>query len=248
MTDLIRIEERTIGDTTTDSVDYRDLYGALGIRKPKTDWIKNHVESGEWVENVDYGVFHQKVEKPSGGRPQSVYVLSVRMAEHIAMKTKTKAGFEVREYFRMMRDRAQLAESTGHVPQEVLGFIAQVTQALTQITETMAGLANRISAVESRPVLPPAPNNPSMPNAMWTAQEFCIMHRIMDPSTPRDFGIVASRYCKRHGIERVKREHHRFPFVWEYPIDVLNLVARDMGLLAPQIEQADISCDSINDI
>lgn len=103
------------GDETALSVDARALYTALGVQKRFTDWIKNQLERGQWVEGRDYAEMQLQGENPTGGRPSAEYTLSLDVAKHIAMMSQCRLGFAAREYFirverefrREMRERQE---------------------------------------------------------------------------------------------------------------------------------------------
>jgi hypothetical protein len=48
---------------------------------------------------VDYIVFTQMGENPSGGRPRQEYIISIDMAKELSMVEKTTKGREARKYF-----------------------------------------------------------------------------------------------------------------------------------------------------
>lgn len=103
------------GDETDLSVNARDLHTALGVNKDFTDWIKNQLERGQWIEGRDFAVLSTQGINPTGGRPSTEYALSLDVAKHIAMMSQCRLGFAAREYFirverefrREMRERQE---------------------------------------------------------------------------------------------------------------------------------------------
>lgn len=62
-------------------------------------WIKNRIDKYGFIENQDFGVFHNFMENPQGGRPLTEYALSVDMAKEISMVEGTERGKQARQYF-----------------------------------------------------------------------------------------------------------------------------------------------------
>ena len=86
------------GDETILSVNARDLHTALGVNKDFTDWIKNQLKRGRWVEGRDFAALHFQGENPMGGRPSAEYALSLDVAKHITAMSHCRLGYAVREY------------------------------------------------------------------------------------------------------------------------------------------------------
>jgi phage anti-repressor protein len=61
--------ETLFGDEASLSVDARKLHAALAVRKDFTDWIKNQLQRGQWVEGRDFAALQTQGENPMGGRP-----------------------------------------------------------------------------------------------------------------------------------------------------------------------------------
>lgn len=109
MTNLPELSEFKIGNDLIPAVNARDLHRALGVRRDFSSWIKQYTEPKneemrDWFKNKDFGVFTVDGENSNSGRPAIDYALSVEMAEHIAMMTRTSKGRQVRDYFRQVRD------------------------------------------------------------------------------------------------------------------------------------------------
>ena len=67
------------------AVNARELYEFLGSKRQFANWIKERIESYEFVENVDYVVFNNFVKNPKGGRSSIEYAITVTMAKELAM-------------------------------------------------------------------------------------------------------------------------------------------------------------------
>lgn len=104
MPDLITIVNKLIGHKTVAAVSARQLHERLGVRRDFSTWFSQHTKGDDWRNGNDYSVFNLEGENPHGGRPPMDAALSIQMAEHIAMLTRTTKGREVREYFRKSRD------------------------------------------------------------------------------------------------------------------------------------------------
>ena len=66
MKDLIKIE---VNENQEPVVNGRELYEALGIKTPYTQWFDRMKEYG-FTENIDFVSLSQNCEKPQGGRPE----------------------------------------------------------------------------------------------------------------------------------------------------------------------------------
>lgn len=81
------------------AVNARELYEFLGSKRQFANWIKERIESYEFVENADYVVFNNFVKNPKGGRSSIEYAITVTMAKELAMVENNAKGKEVRKYF-----------------------------------------------------------------------------------------------------------------------------------------------------
>lgn len=96
--ELINIQTNEQGEQR---VSARDLHKALGLKKKFTDWWKQYV--GMFIQGTDWTSSPKSEEvKNNGGvqvRVLDDYSLSVDMAKHISMMTKTERGNQIRDYF-----------------------------------------------------------------------------------------------------------------------------------------------------
>lgn len=99
MHQLIPFADRLIGQETVPMVDGKDLYLFLEVRRQYSDWIKDQIERGQFIENRDFIVYHNNVKNPQGGRPTHDCYLTFDTVKHIGMMSRTSKGIEVREYF-----------------------------------------------------------------------------------------------------------------------------------------------------
>lgn len=98
---LIEISKKSINGADVNSVNARELWENLGIGKDFSNWVKTQIGSLGLVENIDYILFAQKGENPNqqNGRPKIEYIVTVDIAKHIALASRTPKGREIRNYF-----------------------------------------------------------------------------------------------------------------------------------------------------
>ena len=99
MQELIKISQVLIGAETVNSVNVRELYETLEIKKPFTDWIKSQIKTLGLEENMDYITYKQKVKAGRGTTIKTEYIITTDTAKHISMASRTAKGKEVRTYF-----------------------------------------------------------------------------------------------------------------------------------------------------
>lgn len=94
MNELIKINY----DSDRPTVLGRDLYEALGVKTPYTQWFDRMKDYG-FTENADYTSFSQNCDKPLGGRPSTDHQLTIEMAKEICMIQRSEKGKQCRQYF-----------------------------------------------------------------------------------------------------------------------------------------------------
>lgn len=95
MQELIKIE---VNENQEPIVNGRELYHALDIKTPYTQWFERMKEYG-FSENIDFTSLSQNCEKPQGGRPEINHAIKLDMAKEIAMIQRNENGKKVRQYF-----------------------------------------------------------------------------------------------------------------------------------------------------
>lgn len=95
MKELIKIE---LNENQEPIVNGRELYYALDIKTPYTQWFERMKEYG-FSENIDFTSLSQNCEKPQGGRPEINHAIKLDMAKEIAMIQRNENGKKVRQYF-----------------------------------------------------------------------------------------------------------------------------------------------------
>lgn len=122
MNELIKIEPRQINDHEIQTVNARELHAFLGVKRQFTDWIKDQIERGRFVENRDFISLHVKVKRETGATTRIEYHLTIDAAKHIAMMSNTDKGFEVRDYFIECERRLKARETKEKRPMEIPTF------------------------------------------------------------------------------------------------------------------------------
>lgn len=97
MEQLIQITREVIGSREVNSVNARDVWEALHVKKDFSNWIKHQIKTLGLERNVDYITFAQKGD---GGKFAKIeYIITTNTAKHISMASRTIKGREVRDYF-----------------------------------------------------------------------------------------------------------------------------------------------------
>lgn len=167
MPDILVIEDVQFAEETVQAVDARLLHRELESKRDFSNWVKQYTESGDWIENKDFIVFAIQGENPQGGRPSKEYALSLEMAEHIAMMTRTDRGRDVRDYFRRMRDERNTLREVPSLSQAELTL--RIAQQQVDQEKRLAAAEERLALLEStQRALPPARTPPEG----WTVTEW----------------------------------------------------------------------------
>lgn len=91
MNEIIKID-------SDNKVSGRELHEFLEVGRDFTTWMKQMIGYG-FSEHVDYEVYTQSGENPSGGRPSVDYRMTIEMAKEICMIQRTDRGKQARQYF-----------------------------------------------------------------------------------------------------------------------------------------------------
>jgi len=146
MSEIIEIRHHIIGNEEVNSVDARELHKALGNKKQFANWINYQITSLGLVKNKDYMVFNKKVKNLEGGRPTTEYILTLDIAKHIALASRTKEGKEIRAYFIEVEKRYR---STDSMPDEaVISLLKQMSESLNIMATNQAHILERLDVLE----------------------------------------------------------------------------------------------------
>ena len=101
---LIAVTESTINNEVVQTVNARELYAALEVKKDFSNWIKAQIERAKLREGRDFirlalkgEVINQQVTTSVGNKID--YHLTLRAATHVSLMSNTDKGCEIRDYF-----------------------------------------------------------------------------------------------------------------------------------------------------
>ena len=222
MPDLIPILDHPIGHKTIPAVSARELHERLGVKRDFSTWLQQYITKDDWRKDNDFSVFSLEGENPQGGRPAMDAALSIQMAEHIAMMTRTAKGREIREYFRQARDErdkrqplsatrgdllVQMAEAYRLQEQRLLAVEAAQQEDQRQRLEHQAALiASQSQAIEALQQSTRAETKAdhALHGQEWvTLRQYACIHALehqFPPSDQHAFGTWLSGYCLQNNI------------------------------------------------
>lgn len=92
MNKLIRVEKNSINDELVETVDARQLHGALGSGKMFAHWVKAKVADNVFFqEGTDYILLAQSVKQSgSGGHNRKDYLLTAEVAEKLTIEAQSR--------------------------------------------------------------------------------------------------------------------------------------------------------------
>jgi len=120
----IKLVQEKIGAETVNSVEARELYEYLEIKKPFADWIKSQIKSLGLEENIDYITYKQRVKAGRGTTTRKEYIITLEASKHISMASRTDMGKKARQYFIDMEKKfLSLAHNS-----QIRGYKSQLSQ------------------------------------------------------------------------------------------------------------------------
>jgi anti-repressor protein len=138
MNEIIKIEQSVIGAEKVNSVNSRDIYEYLEVKRQYADWIKTAIDKYDFIEGEDFTI-HKFV---NGRATQSDYIVTLDMAKELCMVSNTPKGRETRKYFIEV-------EKKNRIPQNKDPMIAQMEMLISMRKEQLE-IANRVDAIEMR--------------------------------------------------------------------------------------------------
>lgn len=126
MNDLIATTTQDVAGEEISTVNARELYRALEIRKDFSDWIKVQIARLQLEENVDFILLPFKGEQDWGGNNRIDYYLTVEAARNVAAISETPKGREVvRELLKEVAQakRLEKAHREWHKAEHMLGSL-----------------------------------------------------------------------------------------------------------------------------
>lgn len=120
----------------------RELYAALGVDVPYTQWFENMVDYG-FLEGTDFYSILSKTSE--GGRPSVDHQLTIDMAKGIATLQRTEKGRQVRQYLigyvkKIPQDLNLLFEDVASMELEEKTLKERVQKVEAMMIETQKGL------------------------------------------------------------------------------------------------------------
>lgn len=94
---LIQITQTNINGADVNSVNARELWENLEVKQEFANWIKKQIHGLGLIENQDYIRFDQKVKANNATIKE--YIITIDIAKHIALASRTPKGRETRDYF-----------------------------------------------------------------------------------------------------------------------------------------------------
>jgi len=153
MTGLIQITQTQINGSEVNSVNAKELHTALGLKSQFANWIKKQKEV---LETYEEGVDYIRTTKDRNNLSVTVkadlnlngkecdYILSLDMAKHLSLMSKSKKGKEVRKYFIEAEKQTTALMS----PNQITEALALTAQSLTLQDERIDMHHERIQEVE----------------------------------------------------------------------------------------------------
>ncbi len=99
MKELFNMKAVEIAGHQIQAIDARGFHSFLGVGRDFSNWIKDRIELGLFIEGKDYVVFASLGENHQGGRPLKEYGLSISMAKELSMLERNEQGKLARKYF-----------------------------------------------------------------------------------------------------------------------------------------------------
>lgn len=96
MNNLINV---TLNENQEPVVSARQLHKSLEVKTRFSQWVEQNFKMFKESEDFSSVVTTTQQNQYGGVKKLQDYAVSIRMAEHLAMMSKTSKGYEVREYF-----------------------------------------------------------------------------------------------------------------------------------------------------
>lgn len=146
MNELIKINQSSMDGQQVNTVNARDLYEFLGVKKDFTTWAKVQIDRARLKYGRDYIMI---TIPPLGGLEgnrgvRTEYHFTLEAGKHIAMMSGAEKGFEVRDYF---IECERIAKNPITDPMTILNDPAAMRTLLLTYTEKVIALEEHNAAL-----------------------------------------------------------------------------------------------------
>lgn len=125
-------------------VNARELHTFLESKQQFADWIKNRIYKYDFIEGIDFVVFHKDMKNSKGGRTSIEYAITVTMAKELAMVENNQKGKEVRKYFIECERQAKQANTAPQITS-----IEDLLTASLEQGKTATEICNKVTKAEN---------------------------------------------------------------------------------------------------
>ena len=194
---LIPITQRTIGQSTIQTVNARELHSFLESKQEFAHWVKNRIVQYGFAENIDYVmVFDNSIKNPEslenkGGRPTKDYFVTLSCAKELAMVERTAKGREARLYFieceqRLLANLKDRSQNQSITMKRLLDNIERALNMQSSQNQRLINLQKQALDLQSQTLV----NQSHLQN---------LMEKVIDNSAPRKY-----RTATKDDIAKVK--------------------------------------------
>lgn len=103
--ELIKITEQKINNELKATINARDLWSFIEVKRDFSTWIKYKLI--DFIKDIDYTLHHKIVGQVSGAKNLIEYHLTIDTAKHIAMMERNEKGRQIRQYFIDFENKAK---------------------------------------------------------------------------------------------------------------------------------------------